>query len=204
MFKKLEADVAADVKDLAKLKDTVLLMSHKLLAIADWKAGAARDLPKLKQKVEKLYEEHAKAEAEVAADILRPDDLHLDVDIKPQAPVFPNMSMLVRDDSVRTIKIDDLPPRALPELISPRARRLGPITVRHNRLPGVERFDTERKVKAVDPLGLKKRRNTLMPAGDLSETGTRLKPVQRARLNNLIAAQMARDRRQSESVEFIG
>ena len=109
--------------------------------------------------------------------------------------------MLVKDDSHRTIKIDDEPHRVLPE-ISPRARRLGPISVRHKKLPGVERFDTDKRKQAFDALSLKKRRNTLAPVEDSQLTTSRLKPKQRARLNNLIAQQMARDRRQSESVEF--
>ena len=94
--------------------------------------------------------------------------------------------MLVRDDSNRTIKIDDDPHRVLPE-ISPRARRLGPISVRHKKLPGMERFDSEKRKQAFDALTLNKRRNTLIPVTDSQTNTSRLKPKQRARLNNLIA-----------------
>lgn len=188
-FKKLETDVKDGAKEVAKLKDTVLLMSHKLMGLMDWKISVGRDFPKLKQRVEVLYKEHEKAEQEVVAEILRPDDLQLDVDIRPaKQPAFPNLSMLVKDDSQRTIKIDDDPLRVLPE-ISPRARRLGPISVRHKKLPGMERFDGEKRKVAFDALSLKKRRNTLVPVNDIASQATsgRLKPKQRARLNNLIA-----------------
>ena len=119
-------------------------------------------------------------------EILRPDDLQLDIDIRPpRQKVFPNLNLLVKDDSQRTIKIDDPMVRVLPD-VSPRARRLGPITVRHNKLPGVERFDSEKRKKAFEKLSLKGRRNTLAPVGESVES-SRLKPKQRARLHGLLA-----------------
>lgn len=179
------------------------MMSHKMVGIIDWKIKVGREFPRVKQRVDLLYKEHEKAEQEVVAEILRPDDLQLDVDIRPaKQPHYPNLNMLVKDDSHRTIKIDDEPHRVLPE-VTPRARRLGPISVRHKKLPGMERFDSEKRKATFDALTLKKRRNThVLP--EMGAETSRLKPMQRARLNNLIAAQMARDKRHSESVEFSG
>ena len=74
-FQKLEKDVKETTKEIKKMKDTMLLMSHKVIGIADWKVTVGREFHKINKKVDILFKEHEKAEQEVVAEILRPDDL---------------------------------------------------------------------------------------------------------------------------------
>ena len=131
----------------------MLILSHKLLGLIDWKSNMAREYPKTKRKADLLYKERERAENELIQDIMSPERDEL-MPVAPPDP-FPNLSKLVKNDSKVSIKIDDEPGSILPELTH---RSNGPISVRAKPLPG---FDDQRKF-VFEQLTLRRRRASML------------------------------------------
>ena len=94
-FVELQKQVEKEKENGLKLKDTMLVISHKLLNMLDWKTNMCREYPKTKKKADILYKEKEMAEKELYDDIMLPDK----DEVTPALEPFPNLQRIVKNNS---------------------------------------------------------------------------------------------------------
>ena len=133
-FMDLMSEAEAIKKDQAKIKDTTLVMSHKLLDMLDWKVNHLVDFKNFVKKVDTLYTHYEKTEKKFVDELVA-----FEPKITPrkvEEPPFPSLNKLTSDKNLM-IKIDNELNRVLPE-ITRRLNRNGTLSVRAQNIPGFE------------------------------------------------------------------